>query len=79
MLKDNVPAAASAAEVDEVRRKLLAFFGAAGGAAAFPLSSAFAQTPAKAHRIDVHHHIVSPGYAAELKKRGDRFVAWTIV
>lgn len=40
--------------------------GGAGGASGAP------------HRIDVHHHIVSPGYSAALKARGMRHTPWTV-
>lgn len=33
---------------------------------------------ARAHRIDIHHHIVSPGYSAALKARGQRHAAWSL-
>ena len=32
-----------------------------------PVQSALAQTPAKPHRIDIHHHVVPPQYAEALK------------
>lgn len=32
----------------------------------------------KRHRIDIHHHIVSPGYSAALKERGQRHAAWSL-
>lgn len=34
--------------------------------------------PARAHRIDIHHHIVSPGYSAALKERGQRHAPWSL-
>jgi predicted TIM-barrel fold metal-dependent hydrolase len=33
---------------------------------------------AKAHRIDVHHHFVSPGYSAALKQRGQGHAKWSV-
>ena len=32
-----------------------------------PSEQAMAQTPAKPHRIDIHHHVVPPKYAEALK------------
>jgi predicted TIM-barrel fold metal-dependent hydrolase len=58
------------------RRRLLGFIGAAGTAAAFPFARSLAQ--AKSHRIDVHHHILSPGFAAALQEQGIRVPAWTV-
>ena len=33
---------------------------------------------AKAHRIDVHHHFVSPGYSAALKQLGQGHIKWSV-
>lgn len=64
--------------VDATRRSLLALIGFGGAAAAFPFAAGFAQAPAKGHRVDVHHHIVSPGYSAALKARAQRHIEWTV-
>lgn len=32
----------------------------------------------KLHRIDIHHHIVSPGYSAALKERGQKHAPWSV-
>jgi predicted TIM-barrel fold metal-dependent hydrolase len=61
--------------VDGVRRKLI---GAVAAGAVLPFGWRFAQAQDKPHRIDVHHHIVSPGYSAALKERGQRHAAWTV-
>jgi predicted TIM-barrel fold metal-dependent hydrolase len=62
--------------VNSLRRRLIG--GAAAAAAVSPFGSRFAQAQSKAHRVDVHHHIVSPGYSAALKERGQRHAPWTV-
>src|SRR5688572_31754512 len=32
----------------------------------------------KPHRIDVHHHFVSPGFSAALKQRGQGHAKWSV-
>jgi predicted TIM-barrel fold metal-dependent hydrolase len=64
--------------IDVRRRRLVGTIGAAGAASLLPFGFAAAQAPARAPRIDVHHHIVSPGYSAALKERGQRHTAWTV-
>jgi len=59
------------------RRKLLAGFGAAGATATMPGGRLLAQT-GKSHRIDIHHHFVSPGYSAALKERGQGHAPWSV-
>lgn len=59
------------------RRRLLAGLVASGATAAAPGGTLLAQ-PKKMHRIDIHHHIVSPGYSAALKDRGQRHAAWSL-
>ena len=58
----------SLGEGDLSRRKVLKALGAAGVAAALPVSGLFAQfvnkSTAKGGRIDVHHHHVPPGLGA---------------
>lgn len=46
--------------------------------AAAPSGGLLQAHPGKAHRIDIHHHIVSPGYSAALKERGQRHAPWTL-
>jgi predicted TIM-barrel fold metal-dependent hydrolase len=65
-----------ASAVDGNRRRVLSALGAIGAASLLPFGSASAQS--RPHRIDVHHHIVSPGYSAALKERGQRHAAWTV-
>ncbi|MGE5526825.1 MAG: amidohydrolase family protein [Rhodospirillaceae bacterium] len=48
-----------------------------GATAAAPGGMLLAQT-GKPHRIDIHHHIVSPGYSAALKERGQRHAQWSL-
>ena len=43
-----------------------------------PFGWSLAQAPAKAHRIDVHHHVTSPRFTAALKEHGIRQVPWTV-
>src|SRR5436190_12119507 len=58
------------------RRSVLAGGTAVLSAAAMP---AAAQTPAKPHRIDVHHHIIPPVQAeAVVRNRGGNPVKWTV-
>ena len=64
------------AGVDARRRALLAAFGATAAAGTWPFARG--QGLARPHRIDVHHHIVSPGYSAALKERGQRHIAWSV-
>ncbi len=65
------------AEINVTRRNVLAFLGAAGATAAVSSRLGFAQS-SRAHRIDIHHHIVSPGYSAALKERGQRHAPWSV-
>lgn len=44
--------------------------GALGAAAMLP-KPLWGQTPARPYRIDVHHHFASPGFVAEVVKRGE--------
>ena len=71
----------SAQSVDTSKRGWLTGLGALSGLASVgalglgggitsllaPTESAIAQTPAKPHRIDIHHHVVPPKYAEALK------------
>ena len=73
--KDEVAAHA----VDGHRRRVLGGLTAAGVASLLPFGCATtAGVPGKPHRIDIHHHIISPGYSAALKERGQRHAPWTI-
>ena len=58
--------------VDASRRGFLSGLGALGAAALLPgcQSSGATVAGAKAHRIDIHHHIVPPKYAADLARLG---------
>ena len=51
------------------RREFLTGLGALGAAALLPTLS-LAQTGIRPFRIDVHHHFSSPGFVAEVTKRG---------
>ena len=58
--------------VQASRRGFLSGLGALGAAALLPgcQSSGATVVGAKAHRIDIHHHIVPPKYAADLARLG---------
>ncbi len=56
---------------------MLAGLVGAGATAPSPGGVPSAQSP-KAYRVDIHHHIVSPGYSAALKERGQRHAAWSL-
>lgn len=63
------------------RRKFLSGLAALGAGALLP-GCATTDTTAtagrgKPYRIDVHHHMISPGYSAALKARGQRHIAWS--
>src|SRR4051812_45057081 len=64
--------------IDRNRRRVLRALGASAAGLPFGRSFAQAQTRAKGDRIDVHHHIVSPGYSAALKERGQGHAKWSI-
>ena len=64
--------------IDPVRRRIVAAFGAAAAASLLPSGCATPGDAGAPRRIDVHHHIVSPGYSAALKARGQRHAAWTV-
>jgi 6-methylsalicylate decarboxylase len=51
------------------RRKLLGAFAGSGAAALLADRPAGAQAPDKPFRIDVHHHLSSPGFIAEISGR----------
>ena len=76
-MPDLSPPAAHAVAANPTRRSLLGLLGASALTGLLP-GCATSQTGAKAQRIDVHHHIVSPGYSAALKERGQRHVPWTL-
>jgi predicted TIM-barrel fold metal-dependent hydrolase len=62
------------------RRSFLTGMAALGASALVP-GCQTAGTPVaagKPHRIDIHHHMVSPGYAAAMKERGIRHASWTV-
>jgi predicted TIM-barrel fold metal-dependent hydrolase len=65
-------------DIDHNRRRVLHVLGAGAAATTLPWALGYAQAQARGHRIDVHHHIVSPGYSAALKERGQRHAAWTV-
>lgn len=58
-------------------RRILAGLVPGGATGAEPGGKLLGQ-PGKAHRIDIHHHIVSPGYSAALKERGQRHAPWLL-
>jgi 6-methylsalicylate decarboxylase len=62
------------------RRGFLTGAAAIGAATLLPGCQTAAQGPVagKPHRIDIHHHMVSPGYAAAMKERGLRHASWTV-
>ena len=68
----------SASSIDTQRRTVLTGLGSAAAMGLLGVPRGWAQAPGKPYRIDVHHHIVSPGYSAALKERGQRHVAWNV-
>jgi len=60
------------------RRAVLKSLAALGAGALAPGCASVAPAGGKPERIDVHHHFVSPGFAAALKANGIRTVRWTI-
>ncbi len=66
----------------EARRRFLSGLAALGASALVPgcasTEPAAGGTKGKAHRIDVHHHFVSPGYSAALKARGQGHARWSV-
>jgi len=68
--------------IDIQRRRALAGMAALGGAGVLAgcetTGGRVAAEPGKPHRIDVHHHMVAPSYAADLlKTSGIRTVRWS--
>jgi len=68
--------------IDTQRRRALAGLAALGGsgllAGCETTGSVAVSAPDKPHRIDVHHHMVAPSYAADLlKTSGIRTVRWS--
>jgi predicted TIM-barrel fold metal-dependent hydrolase len=70
--------------IDTHRRRALAGLAALGstgllaGCETTGTSAAAGTDPARPHRIDVHHHMVAPSYAADLlKNSGIRTVRWS--
>lgn len=63
------------------RRKFLSGLAALGAGALFPGCQSMGQAPATAggqpHRIDIHHHVVSPAFAGALKAHDIRAVPWS--
>ena len=66
----------------DTRRDFLAGLAALGAGTMLPGCQTTGPVPAasggKPHRIDVHHHIVSPGYSAALKARGRGHAKWSV-
>ena len=61
------------------RRRFLAGMAALGAGTFIPgCASTGDGAGRQARRIDVHHHIVSPGYSAALKARGQGHIAWSV-
>ena len=61
------------------RREFLAGIGAlASGTLLNGCASTPTVTPGTRHRIDVHHHFVSPGFSAALKQIGQGHVKWSV-
>jgi len=62
------------------RRKFLTGLTALGAGALFPgcQTTGSGTAGGKPHRIDVHHHFVSPGYSAALKARGRGHAKWSV-
>ncbi|HEY4140430.1 MAG TPA: amidohydrolase family protein [Pseudolabrys sp.] len=60
------------------RRGFLASAVSAAAATALPPGATLAQTPAKAARIDVHHHMVPPAHAEYLAKNKFPAIKWSV-
>jgi hypothetical protein len=64
------------------RREFLAGMAALGAGTLLHGCAATDNAPAgagaKPHRIDIHHHFVSPGYSAALKQRGQGHAKWSV-
>lgn len=64
---------------DPHRRKFLTGLAALGAGALLPGCESLPQgAGARPHRIDVHHHFVSPTFSAALKARGQNHAAWSV-
>ena len=60
------------------RREFLAGVAALSAGTLLPGCAATDGGGAKAQRIDVHHHFVSPGFSAALKKMGQGHAKWSV-
>lgn len=76
-LNDQRGAGGSTPQISAARRRILAGL-AASGATAAAAGGMRITPPGKPHRIDIHHHVVSPGYSAALKERGQRHAQWSL-
>lgn len=67
-------------DVSESRRRLITGLAALGASALVPgcASTSGGAAPGRPHRIDVHHHFVSPGFSAALKARGQGHARWSV-
>lgn len=67
---------------NSTRRNVVTGLAALGASALLPgcasTDSASSAAPAKPHRIDIHHHFVSPGYSAALKQMGRGHAKWSV-
>ena len=60
------------------RREFLGNLAALGASAMLPGCQTMDQAAGKPHRIDVHHHIASPGYTAALKSLMRGHAKWSV-
>lgn len=60
------------------RRGFLAGMSALGVSAFLPGCATTDSAGTKTHRIDVHHHFISPGYSAALKQGGLGHAKWSV-
>lgn len=60
------------------RRGFLARLGALGAGAMLPGCTTTSALSGAPHRIDVHHHIVAPTFAAALKASGRNAISWSV-
>ena len=73
----HIPVDSHAAARGAPKRRLLAGLVSATATATGPGGKLLAHA-GKPHRIDIHHHVVSPAYSTALKDHGQRGVQWSV-